>query len=190
MLKNNYERAIDVINGGLKRPIVKGECVAYQAPSEAEAIATLVGEFNALLEKFIVSGIMQAMAVAPEAAATELFGKAVSALQTDVAIVGNAIEGTLAYVEDYTGFSGDPKEQKGNYLALKFAAPEGATVKVGVVGEGTPRYATLDSDMNIVIRVINKDVEKVVVLVTESNGNEHKYAYALAGLTCEAPAGD
>lgn len=49
----------------------------------------------------------------------DLLGKYASDLQKDVAVSVNNILGTLKYVTDYTGFSGDPELQEGNYLAIK-----------------------------------------------------------------------
>ena len=49
----------------------------------------------------------------------DLLGKYASDLQKDVAVSANNILGTLKYVTDYTGFSGDPELQEGNYLAIK-----------------------------------------------------------------------
>ena len=49
-----------------------------------------------------------------------VLGYTVSDLQSDVTVNSNEISGTLAYVTDFTGFSGDPELQKGNFLALSF----------------------------------------------------------------------
>ena len=48
----------------------------------------------------------------------DLFGKVASDLQEDVEAEGNAIRGTLKYVDDYTGFSSDVAQQSGNYIVL------------------------------------------------------------------------
>lgn len=55
------------------------------------------------------------------AADFDLLGKVVGDLQTNVGISLENIVGSLLYVDDYTGFSGDPKEQSGNYIAFKVA---------------------------------------------------------------------
>lgn len=49
----------------------------------------------------------------------DLLGKYASDLQKDVTVSANNILGTLKYVTDYTGFSGDPELQEGNYLAIR-----------------------------------------------------------------------
>ena len=43
----------------------------------------------------------------------DLLGKIVTDLQDEVTVSGDAISGTLLYVDDYTGFSGDPAPAKG-----------------------------------------------------------------------------
>ena len=64
----------------------------------------------------------------------ELYGKAVTALQEDMSLVGNTVYGKSKYVTGYTGFSGDTDEQQGNYLAFNVTAVTGATVKMRLIG--------------------------------------------------------
>lgn len=111
-----------------------------------------------------------------------IFGKAVSDLQEDVVISGNAISGTLKAVTGYTGFSGDPALQDGNFLALKFTAPSGAIVTVELLG-GYSGPVDLDADMNGVWRIENKDTQRLKVTVTKGSEVATK-TYSLAGLTC------
>lgn len=84
---------------------------------------------------------------------------------------------------DYTGFSGDPELQSGNYLALKCSAVEGATVKVELLG-GVGGEVELDADMNIVLRITDKDTQSVKVTGTKGSVTETK-TFSLAGLTVE-----
>lgn len=53
----------------------------------------------------------------------DLLGKVASDLQSDIVIANGAITGTLKYVEGYTGWSSNPDEQEGNYIALHFEVP-------------------------------------------------------------------
>lgn len=48
----------------------------------------------------------------------DLLGKVVADLQKNTGVSAARIIGTLKYVEDYTGFSGDSELQEGNYLAI------------------------------------------------------------------------
>ena len=62
------------------------------------------------------------------------------------------IGGTLHYVAGCTGFSGDPAEQEGNYLALHFEDEDATSISVKVVGsEHDP--VTLDPDGLLVVRI-------------------------------------
>lgn len=82
-------------------------------------------------------------------------------MQANVAISGENIVGTLHYVTDYTGFSGDAELQEGNYIALKVGpVPEGAVVTVEVVN-GISGPVALDSDMNCVLRIADKDTQSI-----------------------------
>lgn len=95
------------------------------------------------------------------------------------------ITGTLKYVTGYTGFSGNVDEQEGNYLALKMEATEGATTTVLLTNGTVNRPVTLDSDMNIVLRITNPAKQKVIVTTTK-DGVEVSKKYSLSSLKLEA----
>ena len=124
--------------------------------------------------------------VMPESGSTELFGKLVSDLQSDVSVVEQtgtrAITGVLNYVTGYTEFSSDVSLQSGNFLALKFEADEGATTTVEVVN-GYSGPVTLDSDMNIVLRIANNN-QQVKVETTKGTEKVTK-VYSLSDLLLE-----
>lgn len=104
-------------------------------------------------------------------------------MQTSVEVGDDEITGTLKYVSDYTGFSGDPDLQKGNFLALKCDSDEGATITVELVG-GHSGAVTLDDDKNIVIRIENKATQSVKV-VASKDGDSITKTFGLTGLTLE-----
>lgn len=108
-----------------------------------------------------------------------------SDLQTDVVVNGTEISGTLKHVTGYTGFSTDPAEQQGNYLCLKFnTMPTDAITTVELVG-GTKGPVVLDSDMNMVLLIKDKDAQTVKVTVDDGDEQLTKI-YSLAGLTLES----
>lgn len=114
------------------------------------------------------------------------YGKSVSDLQTGIVVNEDSIAGTLKYVTGYTGFSGDPDEQKGNFIALQFDAPSGATTTVELLGgkhEGSP--VTLDSDMTAVFQIANKS-QKIRV-VSSNDGMEIAKTYSLRLLKLNGP---
>lgn len=121
--------------------------------------------------------------IEPEDGEAVLFGKTVDELQSDIAIDDDQITGTLHYVEGYTDFSSEPSQQSGNYLALKFTAPEDATTTVEVL-EGTKGPVTLDEDMNIVLLIADEETQSVKVTVKKGDETTEK-VYGLTGLNLE-----
>lgn len=129
---------------------------------------------------------MISLTVEPEDSETEVLGKDVSDLQSNISINSTGrISGVLKYVTDYTGFSGDTNEQSGNYLALKADAGEGATITVELVGGNLGHPVTLDADKNIVLRIGNNRRQSVKV-VASKDGQEITKVYSLTDLTLES----
>lgn len=87
----------------------------------------------------------------------DLFGKKASDLQESVRIDDGKVYGTLNYVTEYTGFSGNPAEQEGYYIVLHFACEDASSIKVNGV--------TLDED-GIHILIIKRKGGKVKVEIT------------------------
>lgn len=125
-----------------------------------------------------------------------MFGKEVSELQTGVAVANGAITGELYYVEGYTGFSSNPAQQDGNFLALDFADNTftGLTsVKVGLV----PTYVSGEAvnDDSGLVEIINDDTKDGVFKIT--NGSQifkivstdgtrtNTQTFSLSGLTLD-----
>ena len=98
---------------------------------------------------------------------TDLLGKSATDLQKDVFVGDGVVGGTLHYVEGYTGFSGDPEEQEGNYLALHFEDDDASSIAVKVVGsEHDP--VTLDPDGLMVFRI--REIAKGIDVYTVKSG--------------------
>lgn len=90
----------------------------------------------------------------------------------------------LKYVTDYTGFSGDPAEQQGNYLVLHIDTDvEGATIQVELIG-GANGLVTLDSDRTLVTRIKNK-FQKIKITASKEGYPTVSKTYTLGGLTLE-----
>lgn len=112
---------------------------------------------------------------------TDLLGKSVTDLQSNISIRNSAITGTSLYVDDYTS-GGFDMSKSHNFLALHFEAQEGATIQVELIGgdsEGHP--VTLDPDGLIVLQIRNKS-QKVKVTATKNTDVETK-TFDLTGLT-------
>lgn len=82
----------------------------------------------------------------------DLLGKSASDLMTNVVIEDNVASGTLNFVDDYTGFSGDVSEQSGNYIAIVAESVAGATITAELIG-GIHGPVTLDSDGILIARI-------------------------------------
>ena len=150
---------------------------------ETRCSGALVKPYSAIALELTYSAILE---VEPEDQAAVVYGKAVSVLQADDVIVNDKfIKGTLHYVTDYTGFSGDPALQSGNYLALRFEHSTGATTTVELIpGFTNHEPVPLDSDMNAVFRITDKNKQRLRVVTTLGDDVITK-TFSLAGLTCE-----
>lgn len=113
----------------------------------------------------------------------DLFGKVASDLQEDVAAEGNAIRGTLKYVDDYTGFSSDVAQQSGNYIVLHAEVPgvDDATITVKVTDE-----VELDSDGIAVLRIADKSSQTIKIVASKDGYRSVSKTFTLTGLVCEA----
>lgn len=90
------------------------------------------------------------------------------------------ITGTLKKVEGYTGFSSDPTEQSGHYLALTFTADAGVTIKTQIIN-GKKKEPITVTDGFCVYRLIDPKTQKISVIFSKDDVSETK-TYGLAGL--------
>lgn len=148
---------------------------------ETRCSGALIKPFSAIALELTYSAIL---GVEPEDPSSVVLGKAVSSLQEDVVVHDKFIKGNLKYVTGYTGFSGDEAEQSGNYLALKFEASDGATTTVQLLGGTHKNPVTLDSDMNCVFRITDRNTQRIKVVTTLGDDTITKI-YSLAGLSIE-----
>ena len=112
-----------------------------------------------------------------------MLGKSVTDLQSDIVVGTNAISGTLKYVTGYTGFSGDPNEQEGNYIVLHIDSNEADTLTVELIGGVSGRgEVTLDSDGLIIVRISN-NAQILVVRAYKDGVVDNVQRFSLAGLT-------
>lgn len=114
----------------------------------------------------------------------DLLGKVIGDLQSDIVIRDHDIIGTLNYVTGYTGFSGDPEEQSGNYLALHFdTIPAADSISVELVNGRTGHPVTLDpSDNILIVHITDKDTQYIKAVATKDSVRIEK-EWHLSGLT-------
>lgn len=88
----------------------------------------------------------------------------------------------MNYVDDYTGFSGDPALQSGNYLVLHATVAEDvdATITVTVTNP-----SVLDEDGIIVLRIADKDSQTVTVVASAEGYTTTTQVFNLKHLVCE-----
>ena len=106
-------------------------------------------------------------------------------LQTGVEVTSSRVAGTLYYVDDFDQFSpGDPELCQGHYVALKFEAPEDSTVTIQVFDNEVARSAAkeLDSDMNLIVRVVDPVTTKLKVVVSKDGAEDLVKVYRFGGL--------
>ncbi len=187
-LKTGISTNIDFI----KKMAEKGQEVNAEFPAE-----TLRKQFDEIAEEDITMNMTNETFLAEVANSEEptpvvtlnidfnvsdsvdLFGKVASDLQSEVTLNDDTIEGTLKYVDDYTGFSGKVEEQSGNYLVLHVDTTSEEDVYVELVN-GVSGPVKLDEDKVIVLRIADKDTQQVKVTA----GNLEKLC-SLEGLTLE-----
>lgn len=138
----------------------------------------------------------EALEVDPEQQSTVIYSTYVSAMQgNDVAVANNAITGTIKYLDDggeIAGWWG-----AGNFLCLKFTAPQAITsAKIGLFphydedakglayNDGGLVEIIGDADMNGVFKITDKDIQRFKVVATDGIHKAVQY-YDLSGLTCK-----
>lgn len=84
---------------------------------------------------------------------TSLLGKYDYELQENMELKGDKIKGTLLYVDDYTGFSGDPAEQEGNYIAIHCSVPGVTGATINFISKSGRKWPVDPSDGLIVLRM-------------------------------------
>ena len=120
------------------------------------------------------------------AAGTDLLGKHVSDLQSGIIIGDSQIAGTLKYVTGYTGFSGDPAEQSGNYIVLHCESSETVdSLSVEVINGTVGHPVTLDEDGIAVLKIADKFRQKVRFAAYKGTKSVTK-TFDLSGLTLES----
>ena len=91
------------------------------------------------------------------------------------------IGGTLHYVTGYTGFSGDPAEQEGNYLAIHAEDETATSIAVRPLGS-TAEPVPLDEDGLYILRIVNATG---IEYYSVKNGVTYMNVYTFDGLVME-----
>ena len=110
--------------------------------------------------------------------------------QSDIAVNGGEITGELKFIEGGLSPSG-PLAGDGYFLALKFSNFASgltyANVKAGLVPSASGMaLQTLDSDCDIVMKITDKNNQKVKVVQADSAGHKNIQYFGLSGLELES----
>ena len=122
-------------------------------------------------------------------AGVELLGKTLAELQSEVEVSDEGvISGTLLYVDDFTGFSGDPAEQVGNYLTLHIDTDvAGAKITVTLIN-GVHGPVVLDNDRTLISRITDETTQSLRIVAEKDGYNPLVKEFALTGLTLDTEA--
>ena len=115
--------------------------------------------------------------------------KTPSDFQSDVAVTGGEITGTLNFMEGGLSPSG-PLAGDGYFLALKFSNFASgltyANVKVGIVPSASGMaLQTLDSDQDAVFKITDIKNQKIKTVQEDASGHKNIQYFGLSGLTLE-----
>jgi len=128
------------------------------------------------------------LTISPEVGSKETYGHLVSSYQSDVAVNGDAVTGTLNFIEGGLAQSG-PLAGDGYFLCLKWSEPEtGVTsVKVGLVpSAGTGLVEGIgDIDRDVVCKISDIVNQRFTVVQSDAAGHKNIQVYDLSGLTLE-----
>lgn len=163
--------------------IAAGGAYTAKALAAGGEDATLTSELAATAE--VIGNIgKDPVTAAPISGSEELWGHAVSSLQSSISIAEGAITGTLSYIS--TGAL--PQVWgAGHFIALKFdSIPEADKVLVGMDPTEGSGFLPLDEDCMAVFKVTNKTKQKLVSIM-QKDGDSVRQEYDLSGLTLTAP---
>ena len=118
-----------------------------------------------------------------ESGETVLFGTTVSDLQENVVIEGSHINGTLKYYNDPEAALVQ-RYGAGNFIALKFETENADEVWVGMDPSEETGLVKLDSDMNGVWKVTDKE-HQVLKVIAKNADFRIERTFALNTLTTE-----
>lgn len=189
-------RMKNLLNGQITKANPDSATISFQTPGEeivvnnGETSETKEGVVqiynNAISEYTPVDPEIPVITISTLSGETELLGKTADDLQSNIAIEGDVVSGTSKYVTDYTEFSSNEEEQKGNYLALKFEATNSTNITCQLSeATSTPDLVELDSD-GIFIARLHSNTQTITVVATGTKSTTT--VLKLTGLTLEPEA--
>ncbi|MBE5825386.1 MAG: hypothetical protein E7307_01995 [Butyrivibrio sp.] len=128
----------------------------------------------------------------------DLLGKKPRELQSNVEVSATSITGRLNFLTDYTGFSSDPAEQVGNYLALNVDIPNATKLEYGIkrtyttsATDAEKKAGLLDRELVLIVDEDSLGTDEYGVLklkATYADGSTEDRWYYIGDLTLEDAA--
>ena len=129
------------------------------------------------------------LVISPETGSKETYGHLVSEYQSDVAVEGDKVTGTLHFIEGGLAESG-PLAGDGYFLCLKWSVPQAGvnSVKVGLVpSAGTGLVEGFgDVDRDVVCKISDIVNQRFTIIQSDAAGHKNVQVYSLADLTLES----
>ena len=175
----------DVSNAHQIKDLIRAMSVKLDGNSNGAAIADAVKN---LTDVHSTADTLHGLKLDVEIAADEnLLGKYVGDLQYNLRVDGDTISGTSFMTEDYTGFSGEPELQKGNFIAIHASVPdvEDVTIKVHVTNAEVLSDVTLDSDGILVFRITDPKKQKLTFTASKAGFSDFSRTYTLSSVICQ-----
>lgn len=148
-LKHNTEYTQDEAAKRGKNPIISKDVTTIDVPTSEVLEDWETRNDKALTERR--TDVYLAFTIPSD---MDLLGKVVGDLQKDCGVSVDNLVGTLHYVTDYTGFSGDPEEQEGHYLAFQVGY-SGTYTKITAQGGNAPEVE-IDPNDHTHVMIIKK----------------------------------
>lgn len=142
---------------------------------EGRMSGCLVKPFSAIV---LEESISVTLSITPTSPNETRYGKEVDDLQSNIEINSDSIMGTLRYVTGYTGYSGDPNLQSGNFLSLDLSAtPVDAVIQAEIIGGDSEGNPIVVDDGILVIRVADRKQKLHVKVTSDANVIEKTYRF-------------
>lgn len=155
----------------------------YKYLLETRCSGALVTPYSAVVIEMSQTQSQIDAVVEPMGPTETIFDTNVSDIQENVIINSKRFRGTSKFLED----SSSPivtEWGEGNFVALKFTAPDGAVVKAGLDPSSGSGLVELDDDMNGVWKISDQYTQSFVVETTVDGVTSRK-EYNLTSLRCK-----
>lgn len=126
------------------------------------------------------------LTVQPDDPTTTRYGKLISSIQDKVYINDHSIQGELAYISNWTGYSADSTINTGNFIGIKIVPSASARTYVKTIGGlSDANWIDFGEDDYVVVKVLNNNQKicfKTVINEGQTNEEVIEKTYSCSGL--------